>query len=66
MLPRVFTQTSEELRVRLGDSMRRARPFSIGIFANGEQDLAHRGLDARLVEVALAAHEPSLHPLANA
>ena len=52
MLLRVFAQTGEELCVRLGDTMRRAlQPLSIGIFADGEQDLAHRRLDARLVEV---------------
>src|SRR5919107_315871 len=56
----VLAQPSEELRVRFGDAMWRAlQAFSIRIFADGEQDLAHGRLDARLVEFP-AAQEPSL------
>src|SRR5687767_12148955 len=58
MLLRVFAQTGEELCVRLGDAMRGAlQSLSIGVFADGDQDLAHRRLDARLVDVSPTGHE---------
>src|SRR5262249_54448111 len=47
MLRGIFVQAAEDLRIHLGDATRRAlQAVAVGVFADRDEDLAHRLLDA--------------------
>ncbi len=53
-LRRVDAEAGEELGIGAGDpGGRLAQPVAVGVLADGEEDLADRGLDALQVDVAL-------------
>src|SRR5215204_7414132 len=65
----VLAEPGKEARAGVGDALGGAQnPFTFGPFADGEEDLAHRTLDARPVHLMLAGNllrQKPFNPPAN-